>query len=86
MSVASENHKLEITQKLDYLPDFAIDETLDFIDFLITKHQLKKTPNLWQGIERWRNKAEFDDNEVLTDELIASWRDKSNGRDFSWDD
>lgn len=41
--------------------------------------------SIWLGIEEWRNSIDFNqDDEELTDELIASWRDKSSGRDFSW--
>ena len=41
--------------------------------------------SVWLGIEQWRKQAQFsDDDEELTDEMIASWRDKSSGRDFSW--
>ncbi len=40
---------------------------------------------VWLGIEEWRKSAQFDEmGEELTDEIIASWRDKSSGRDFSW--
>lgn len=40
---------------------------------------------IWFGIEQWREQAQFsDDDEELTDEMVASWRDKSSGRDFSW--
>jgi hypothetical protein len=40
---------------------------------------------VWLGIEKWREQARFnEDDEVLTDEMVASWRDKSSGRDFSW--
>ena len=41
--------------------------------------------SVWLGIEQWRKQAQFSDgDEELTDEMIASWRDKSSGRDFSW--
>lgn len=87
MPELSENHKQQITRKLDCLPDFALSETLDFIDFLINKHKVKKLPDLWSSIQYWRNQAQFsNDDEGLTDEMIASWRDRSSGRDFSWND
>lgn len=42
-------------------------------------------PSVWLGIEKWREQAQFqEDDEILTDEMVASWRDKSSGRDFSW--
>jgi hypothetical protein len=41
--------------------------------------------SVWLGIEQWRKQAQFSDgDEELTDEMVASWRDKNSGRDFSW--
>ena len=41
--------------------------------------------DLWQAIQEWRAQATFDWPE-LTPEEVDSWRDRSPGREFSWDD
>ena len=41
--------------------------------------------NLWQAIDEFRHGADFVGTE-LADEEIASWRDRGNGREFSWRD
>ena len=41
--------------------------------------------DLWQAIEAYRRTADFIEAE-LTDEEIASWRDRGSGREFSWQD
>ena len=41
--------------------------------------------DFWQAIQEWRAQASFD-WEDLTPEEIDSWRDRSPGREFSWDD
>jgi prevent-host-death family protein len=41
--------------------------------------------DFWQAIQAWRAQASFDWPE-LTPEEVDSWRDRSPGRDFSWDD
>ena len=41
--------------------------------------------DLWQSIQEWRAQASFDWPE-LTPEEVDSWRDRSPGREFSWDD
>ncbi len=39
--------------------------------------------DLWQAIEEFRRTADFTEAE-LTNEEIASWRDRGSGREFSW--
>ena len=41
--------------------------------------------NFWQALQEWRAQASFDWPE-LTPEEVGSWRDRSPGREFSWDD
>jgi prevent-host-death family protein len=40
--------------------------------------------SVWVSIKEWRDQVNFTDIE-LTDEEINSWRDRSTGRDFSWE-
>lgn len=45
---------------------------------------LEKRPrNFWDEIQEWRSTADFEPVD-LTDEEIASWRDRSPAREFSW--
>ncbi len=75
-------HRLHITHQLEELSE----ESLCELEKIIAKFKVEqKIASVWLGIEQWREQAQFNDNEELTDEMIASWRDKSNGRDFSWD-
>ena len=39
----------------------------------------------WQALQEWRAQASFDWPE-LTPEEVDSWRDRSPGREFSWED
>jgi prevent-host-death family protein len=48
------------------------------------KAQEQKT-DFWQAIQAWRAQASFDWPE-LTPEEVDSWRDRSPGREYSWDD
>ena len=41
--------------------------------------------DFWQAIQAWRTQASFDWPE-LTPEEVDSWRDRSPGREYSWDD
>ena len=41
--------------------------------------------DFWQAIQAWRAQASFDWPE-LTSEEVDSWRDRSPGREYSWDD
>ena len=41
--------------------------------------------DFWQAIQVWRAQASFDWPE-LTPEEVDSWRDRSPGRECSWDD
>jgi prevent-host-death family protein len=41
--------------------------------------------DFWQTLQEWREQADFDWPE-LTPEEVDSWRDRSPGREFSWDD
>ena len=41
--------------------------------------------DFWQAIQTWRAQASFDWPE-LTPEEVDSWRDRSPGREYSWDD
>jgi prevent-host-death family protein len=41
--------------------------------------------DFWQAIQEWRAQTSFDWPE-LTPEEVDSWRDRSPGREFSWDD
>jgi hypothetical protein len=76
-------HRLNIAHQLEELSE----ESLYEIEKIIAKFQnQQETTSIWTGIEKWREQAQFNENdEALTDEMIAGWRDKSNGRDFSWD-
>ena len=46
---------------------------------------LEQQTDVWQAIQAWRAQASFDWPE-LTPEEVASWRDRSPGRDVAWDD
>ena len=48
------------------------------------KSREQKT-DFWQAIQTWRAQASFDWPE-LTPEEVDSWRDRSPGREYSWDD
>jgi hypothetical protein len=76
-------HRLNIAHQLEELSE----ESLYEIEKIIAKFQnQQETTSIWTGIEKWREQAQFNENdEALTDEMIAGWRDKSNGRDFSWE-
>jgi len=41
--------------------------------------------DFWQAIQAWRAQASFDWPE-LTPEEVDSWRDRSPGRAYSWND
>jgi prevent-host-death family protein len=41
--------------------------------------------DFWQAIQAWRAQANFDWPE-LTPEEVDSWRDRSPGREYSWND
>lgn len=41
--------------------------------------------DFWQAMEAWRAQESFDWPE-LTPEEVDSWRDRSPGREYSWDD
>ncbi len=45
----------------------------------------EQTKDFWQSLQDWRAQASFDWPE-LTPEEIDAWRDRSPGREFSWDD
>ncbi len=45
---------------------------------------LEQKTDVWQAMQAWREKASFDWPE-LTPEEVDSWRDRSAGREFSWD-
>ena len=45
----------------------------------------KQQIDFWQAIQAWRAQASFDWPE-LTPEEVDSWRDRSPGREYSWDD
>lgn len=42
-------------------------------------------PNLWHAIQEFRDMNDFADAD-LSDEEVASWRDRELGRDYSWRD
>lgn len=71
------NQKLALKQQSSFYMADDFDAPLDEFKPYMT--------SVWLGIEKWREQAQFnEDDEVLTDEMVASWRDKSSGRDFSW--
>jgi prevent-host-death family protein len=41
--------------------------------------------DFWQAIQAWRAQASFDGPELTPGE-VDSWRDRSPGREYSWDD
>lgn len=41
--------------------------------------------DVWQAIQEWRAQTRFDWPE-LTPEEVDSWRDRSPGREFTWND
>lgn len=49
----------------------------------LTSGEQKK--DFWQAMQEWRAQTSFDWPE-LTPEEVNSWRDRSPGREFSWDD
>jgi hypothetical protein len=67
-------HRLNIAHQLEELSE----ESLCELEKIIAKFKFEqKSASVWLGIEKWREQARFNDNEeVLTDEMIASWRDK----------
>lgn len=46
---------------------------------------LEQKTDVWQAIQAWRKNSSFDWPE-LTPEEVDSWRDRSPGREYSWDD
>jgi prevent-host-death family protein len=44
----------------------------------------KQKTDCWQAIQAWRAQTSFDWPE-LTPEEVDSWRDRSPGREYSWD-
>lgn len=46
---------------------------------------LQPKTDVWQAIQAWRKNSSFDWPE-LTPEEVDKWRDRSPGREFSWDD
>ena len=46
---------------------------------------LEQKTDVWQAIQFWRENASFDWPEV-TPEEVEGWRDRSPGREVSWDD
>jgi len=73
--------------KIELLPDNAILEVLNFIELLTYKYASEKSSGLWSSIEKWRNKLKSENwNDDLSDEMIAGWRSKDLGREFSWID
>ncbi len=90
-------HRLTISHQLEELSEDSLLEVEKLITQLKSSQKrkqfnlfavshLKNTESsVWIGIEQWREQAQFQKSEeVLTDEMVASWRDKSTGRDFSW--
>jgi prevent-host-death family protein len=49
----------------------------------LTSREQKK--DFWQALQEWRAQASFDWPELTPDE-VDSWRDRSPGREVSWDD
>lgn len=45
----------------------------------------KQKKDIWQALQEWRAQASFDWLE-LTPEEVDSWRDRSPGREFAWED
>jgi prevent-host-death family protein len=45
----------------------------------------ERSKDFWQALQEWRTQESFDWPE-LTPEEVDSWRDRSAGREFSWDD
>ena len=79
--------KNNVIQKIELLPDNAILEVLNFIELLTYKYASEKSSILWSSIEKWRNKLKSEKwNDDLSDEMIAGWRSKDLGREFSWID
>jgi hypothetical protein len=79
--------KNNVIQKIELLPDNAILEVLNFIEFLTYKYVSEKSSSLWSSIEKWRNKLKSENcNDDLSNEMIAGWRSKDLGREFSWID
>ena len=46
----------------------------------------QKTGNLYKAIRHWRNQLPYGLDELASDNEISQWRDRSQGRTFSWDD
>jgi hypothetical protein len=94
-------HRLTISHQLEELSEDSLLEVEKLIaqlksnpkrkqfnpkQFFAVSHLKNPESSVWFGIEQWRKQAQFSDNdEEFTDEMVASWRDKSVGRDFSWD-
>ena len=79
--------KNNVIQKIELLPDNAILEVSNFIELLTYKYASEKSSILWSSIEKWRNKLKSEKwNDDLSDEMIAGWRSKDLGREFSWID
>lgn len=41
--------------------------------------------DIWQAIQEWRAQTRFDWPELMPEE-VDSWRDRSPGREFTWND
>ncbi len=77
--------KFAIENDISDLGGFFKNNTIVLTDEELCKPTEETVSTIWFGIEQWREQAQFsDDDEELTDEMVASWRDKSSGRDFSW--
>ena len=46
----------------------------------------QKTGNLFKAICHWRSQLPSGLDELASDDEIHQWRDRSQGRSFSWDD
>jgi hypothetical protein len=93
-------HRLTISHQLEELSEDSLLEVEKLIaqlksnqkrkqfnpkQFFAVSHLKNTESSVWIGIEQWREQAQFqEDDEILTDEMVASWREKSTGRDFSW--
>jgi hypothetical protein len=93
-------HRLTISHQLEELSEDSLLEVGKLIaqlkskpkrkhfnpkQFFAVSHLENTESSVWIGIEQWRKQMQFnEDDEILTDEMVASWRDKSSGRDFSW--
>lgn len=88
MNIAEQ--KLSLFHQIDELSEESLLAVENLIVLLKSKQNskrqlVKSMQSVWLGIQQWREQAQFQENdEILTDEMVASWRDKSTGRDFSW--